>query len=33
MLQSITDPLLSDKDRDAQPLAELKSPFVFEEQA
>ncbi len=29
----VTDPLLSDKDRDAQPLAELKSPFVFEEQA
>ena len=29
----VADPLLSDKDRDAQPLAELKSPFVFEEQA
>lgn len=29
----VTDPLLSDKDRDAQRLADLKSPFTYEEQA
>ena len=29
----VTDPLLSDKDRAAQRLADLKSPFTYEEQA
>ena len=29
----VTDPLLSDKDRDAQRLADLNSPFTYEEQA